>query len=169
MTGARARCLVAFLVAAAGFAVPVAAQTDVDEPIARQSPGMAPRVSLDAGVVMGIIFQPYMSVGMSVNSWAFRASGTLPSDFGSGLQLNFGRVLRDEGNATHTLGVMWAQYVGDRWFWPGSGRYAGVAYDFQVKGFFIETGAGVGAKNPVAPPALRHVYGQVGYVHRLAR
>ena len=124
-------------------------------------------VAFEVGAVMGIIAQPYASVGVVAAPWSVRVSGggALPCDC-SGLQLNVGRVLRDEGNAKHTVGVVWARFRS-----LTNGQYFGVAYDFQVKGFFIEAGPAFGAKNPVASGGgpLTHVYGQIGYVHRFGK
>ena len=141
-------------------------------------------VTFEAGVVMGIIAQPYATVGVVVAPWTIRISGGGQPDRVdcSGLQLNVGRALRDEGNAKHTVGVMWARFQNRCWnesYTPTrnrqySGQYAGFAYDFQVKGFFLETGTAFGAKNPVAESfggsgPLAHVYGQIGYVYRFGQ
>ena len=133
-------------------------------------------VAFEVGAVMGIIAQPYASVGVVAAPWSVRVSGggALPCDC-SGLQLNVGRVLRDEGNAKHTVGVVWGRFRDAQYqpYRPTNGQYFGVAYDFQVKGFFIEVAPAFGAKNPVASDLgggpLTHVYGQIGYVHRFGK
>ena len=141
--------------------------------------------ALELGVVAGIINQPYASVGVVAAPWAIRVSGGgRPRDVNCyGLQLNVGRVLRDEENATHTLGVMWAHFrnaCSNRSAYAKThnrqigGQYAGVVYDFQVKGFFIEVGTAFGASNPALSDLglsgpLTHVSGQIGYVYRFGQ
>ncbi len=156
------------VLASIGLAAPAAAQetgSTVGETVAQSG---SPRLAFEAGLVMSVIAQPYLTAGVVSHGWSVRVSGKTHSQWGGGLQLNAGRVIRDEGNAKHTLGVMWATYDGDRYFWPGHGHYAGIAYDFQVKSFFLETGWGLGARNPFMAQAapFGHVYGQVGYVQR---
>ena len=141
-------------------------------------------VALELGGVAGIINQPYASVGVVAAPWAIRvSSGGQPELVNCyGLQLNVGRVLRDAGNAKHTIGAMWGDFRYACWYQTPytatrnrqiGGQYAGVAYDFQVKGFFIEVGPAFGAKNPVLSELgggpLTHVYGQIGYVHRFGK
>ena len=139
---------------------------------------------LEAGVVMGIIAVPYPTVGVVAAPWSIRVSGgrapgVVDCD---GLQVNVGRVLREEGNAKHTVGAIWAHFHDGCWtnnaYTSGrnresGGRYIGFAYDFQVKGFFIEAGPAFGARNPVSSVftggVLDHVYGQIGYVHRFGK
>ena len=139
-------------------------------------------VAFEVGGVMGIM-GPYASVGVVVAPWTIRVSGGGQTELANcyGLQLNVGRVLRDEGNAKHTLGAMWGGFRNACWWYPTpytatrnrqvGGQYAGLAYDFQAKGFFIEVGTAFGAKNPVLAGSgpLDHVYGQIGYVHRFGK
>jgi hypothetical protein len=133
-------------------------------------------VAVEAGVVMGIV-QPYASVGVVAGPWSVRASGGAGRGC-NGQQLNLGRVLRDEGNAKHTIGVVWARFYngcfyGEHNVHTITGRYAGLAYDFQAKGFFLEFGPAFGARNPVGAAfgsgPLTHVYGQIGYVYRFGK
>ena len=68
-----------------------------------------------------------------------------------GQQLNVGRVIRDEGNAKHTIGAVWARFHNGCWYGEhnphtNTGRYVGLAYDFQVRGFFLEFGPAFGSK-----------------------
>lgn len=132
--------------------------------------------AVEAGVVMGLV-QPYLSGGIVAGRWAVRVSGG-GGDGCSGQQLNVGRVVRDEGNAKHTIGAVWGRFNTACWYGernPQSrqGRYVGLAYDFQVKGFFIEVGPAFGARNPVGVEldagVLTRVYGQIGYVHRFGK
>jgi hypothetical protein len=132
-------------------------------------------LAYEVGVVQGIILRPYLSVGIVAAPWSIRLSGAAFPDC-SGLQLNIGRVVRDSGNAKHTLGIMFADFRNAYCYpRPGShqidGQYFGVVYDFQVKGFFVEVGPGVGARNPVGSGlgAFSRVYGQLGYVHRFGK
>ena len=137
---------------------------------------------LEAGVVMGIIGVPYPTVGVVAAPWSVRVSGGRgPGLNCRGLQVNVGRVLREEGNAKHTVGAIWADFRNGCWTdayassrnRESGGRYLGLAYDFQVKGFFIEAGPAFGARNPVSSVSsgglLNHVYGQIGYVHRFGK
>jgi hypothetical protein len=142
------------------------------------------RFGLEAGVVMGIIAVPYPTVGVVAAPWSIRVSGgrapgVVDCD---GLQVNLGRVLREKGNAKHTVGAVWAHFRDGCWtdnpYTSGrnresGGRYFGFAYDFQVKGFFVEAGPAFGARNPVSSAftggLLDHVYGQIGYVHRFGK
>lgn len=133
-------------------------------------------VAFEVGVVQGIIFRPYVSVGMVAAPWSVRVSGAAYSEDCSGLQLNAGRVIRDSGNAKHTLGVMFARFRNGCWYGQPAlhqidGQYFGVVYDFQVKGFFVEVGPGIGARNPVGSELglFSRVYGQLGYVHRFGK
>jgi len=139
---------------------------------------------LEAGVVMGIIGVPYPTAGVVAGPWSVRVSGGRAPGLVDchGLQLNAGRVLRELGNAKHTVGFVWADFRNGCWTDNASassrnresgGRYIGFAYDFQVKGFFIEVGPAFGASNPVSSTftggLLNHVYGQMGYVHRFGK
>lgn len=136
-----------------------------------QEPGAqakAEPVAVELGWVMGIIAQPYFSAGVVTGPWAFRVSGTPFSANGHGVQFNAGRIVRDSGNAKHTLSLMWAHFGGSDWMRPNHGEFAGVMYTFQVKGFFVEAGPGWGSKNPF-DIGLGHVYGQLGYVHRFGK
>ncbi len=127
-------------------------------------------IAVEAGAVMGIIAQPYASAGIVVDGWSGRVSGIARGDFGHGVQVNVGRVIRDEGNAKHTLGLVWARFAGERWLKPRRGEYVAIAYTFQVKGFFVEVGPGLGARNPFAlETAISHVYGQTGFVYRFGK
>jgi hypothetical protein len=140
--------------------------------------------ALEAGVVMGIIGVPYPTVGIIAAPWSIRVSGGRAPGLVNcyGVQVNAGRVFRDAGNAKHTVGAMWADFRNGCWTEnespstrnrEGGGRYFGLAYDFQVKGFFIEVGPAFGVRNPVlsllSGGALNHVYGQIGYVHRFGK
>ena len=132
-------------------------------------------VAFEVGVVQGIIPTPYASVGVVAGPWSIRLSGGASGDGRNGQQLNVGRVLRDEDNATHTVGVVWARVRNAyQYGWYGnrsiSGEYFGLAYDFQVKGFFIEVGPAFGMKNPwFNGTPLTQVYGQMGYVYRFGK
>lgn len=134
-------------------------------------------VAFEVGVVQGILPTPYASVGVVAGPWSVRVSGGASGDGRNGQQLNVGRVVRqvDEGNAKHTVGVVWARVHNayQYGFWGNrsiSGQYFGLAYDFQVKGFFIEAGPAFGMKNPWSPGTpLTHVYGQIGYVYRFGK
>jgi hypothetical protein len=132
--------------------------------------------AVEAGLVMGVV-SPYASVGVVAGPWSIRASGGAARDC-HGQQLNFGWVLRDESNAKHTIGMMWAQFhngcfYGEHNVRTITGHYAGLAYDFQVRGFFLEFGPAFGSRNPVGVAfgrgPLTRVYGQVGYVHRFGK
>lgn len=140
--------------------------------------------ALEAGVVMGIIAVPYPTVGVVAAPWSVRFSGGRAPGVVDcyGLQVNAGRVIREKGNAKHTVGAIWAHFRDGCWIenaYPvarnreSGGRYFGFAYDFQVKGFFIEAGPAFGARNPVSSAftggLLDHVYGQIGYVHRFGK
>jgi hypothetical protein len=132
-------------------------------------------VALEAGVVMGIFVQPYASLGVVAGPWSVRASGGAEGAC-NGQQVNVGRVLRDEGNAKHTIGAVWARFHTGCWYGEHNprtktGRYVGLAYDFQVRGFFLEFGPAFGSKNPVGTGLgpLAHVYGQLGYVYRFGK
>ena len=133
------------------------------------------RVAVEAGAVMGIT-GPAASVGLVVSPFTVRVSGTPRLDEGScdgGVQVNLGRVVREVGNAKHTLGGVWGRYD-RRCFYRRSaqrwGEYVGVAYNFQAKGFFIEVAPTVGARNPFLEyTGFPHLYGQIGYVHRLGK
>ena len=150
-------------------------------------------VEVEAGAVMGIFALPYASLGIVRDPWVVRMSGGVMPQLEDcyGWQVNAGRVVRDSGNAKHSVGVMWAgfdrhcesaQTIRSRaqsaarglpyeYRWPTRGQYGGVTYTFQVFGFFIEAGPGVGVPNPVLPDwgLLSHVYGQVGYVARFGK
>lgn len=128
-------------------------------------------LAVEAGVVIGIV-QPYASLGLVAGRWSFRASGGVARAC-NGQQLNVGRVIRDKDNAKHTIGIVWGRFNNGCWYGANNrltriGRYTGIAYDFQVRGFFLEFGPAFGARNPVGPGlgALSRVYGQVGYVYR---
>jgi hypothetical protein len=134
-------------------------------------------LEVEAGAVMGIVAVPYASVGVTRGDLLVRVSGGTSGNDCAGAQVNVGRVLRDEMNARHTVGLMWAGFRDNCWYASSfvprkGGQYAGLAYDFQVKGFFLEVGAGAGARNPflfeVRGP-MSHVYGQVGYIHRFGK
>jgi hypothetical protein len=125
---------------------------------------------------MGLV-QPYASLGVVAGSWTVRVSGGAGHHC-DGQQLNVGRVLRDADNAKHTIGVVWGRYhdgcfYGEHHPRTTTGRYAGLAYDFQVRGFFLEFGPAVGARNPVGTyfgsGPLTRVYGQLGYIHRFGK
>jgi hypothetical protein len=139
---------------------------------------------LEAGVVMGIIAVPYPTAAIVAAPWSVRVSGGRAPGIVDcyGLQVNVGRIVREEGNAKHTVGAVWADFrdgcLTGNTYTPGrnrdsGGQYFGFAYDFQVKGFFIEAGPAFGARNPVSSVftggLLDHVYGQVGYVHRFGK
>jgi hypothetical protein len=145
----------------------------VSRPLSAQD---ARPVAFEAGMVMGIV-QPYASVGIVAGPWSIRASGGAGRGC-NGQQVNFGRVLRDAGNAKHTLGVVSARFhdgcfYGEHNSRTITGRYYGLAYDFQARGFFLEFGPAFGARNPVGAAfgsgPLTHVYGQVGYVYRFGK
>jgi hypothetical protein len=139
---------------------------------------------VEAGVVMGIIAVPYPTVGVVAAPWSVRVSGGRAPGVVNcyGVQVNLGRVLREKGNAKHTVGAVWAGFRDGCWTdntytssrsRQSGGRYFGLAYDFQVKGFFVEAGPGFGSRNPVSSAftggLFDHVYGQIGYVHRFGR
>jgi hypothetical protein len=135
-------------------------------------------LTVEAGVVMGIIAQPYASFAVGRSPWVVRASGGGTADDCYGAQLNVGRVLRDESNARHSVSGVFATFRNACWYDyrtknPTKGQYAGVMYDFQAKGFFLEFGPAFGAKNPFVggfdAGLLGHIYGQVGYVHRFGK
>ena len=71
-------------------------------------------VAVEAGVVMGIV-QPYASLGVVAGPWSVRASGGAGRGC-NGQQLNVGRVLRDEDNAKHTIGAVWARFHNGCWY-----------------------------------------------------
>ena len=128
-------------------------------------------LAVEAGAVMGVV-QPYASLGLVAGPWSVRASGGAGRGC-NGQQLNLGRVLRDQDNAKHTIGIMWGRFHNGCWYGANhrltrTGRYTGIAYSFQVRGFFLEFGPAFGDKNPVGPGlgALSRIYGQVGYVYR---
>jgi hypothetical protein len=149
------------LVALAAASPAAARQTSPHEANSA-SGGPARKVAVEVGAVMGIIAQPYASAGIVVDGWSGRVSGIGRGDFGHGVQVNLGRVIRDEGNAKHTLGVVWAWFAGERWL--------ELAYTFQAKGFFVEVGPGLGARNPFAlGPTISHIYGQTGFVYRFGK
>jgi hypothetical protein len=133
--------------------------------------------NFEAGVVMGVIAVPYVSVGIDRNAWLLRVSGTATTDDCHAVQVNAGRVLRDEHNAKHSVAAMWAKFRNECWNYGSTrdetrGRYVGVVYNFQVKGFFLEAGPAFGSENPFAfglGGPLSHIYGQVGYVHRFGK
>jgi hypothetical protein len=133
-------------------------------------------VAVEAGMVMGLV-SPYASVGIVAGPWSLRASGGVAHDC-NGQQVNVGRVIREKGNAKHTLGVMWARFhdgcfYGEHNVHTSTGHYAGLAYDFQARGFFIEFGPAFGSRNPVGVAfgrgPLTRVYGQLGYVYRFGK
>jgi hypothetical protein len=133
-------------------------------------------LALEAGMVIGVV-QLYASLGVVAGPWSVRVSGGAGRGC-NGQQLNVGRVLRDEDNAKHTIGIMWARFhngcfYGEHHPRTITGRYVGLAYTFQVRGFFLEFGPGFGAKNPVGvvfgSGPLTHVYGQLGYVYRFGK
>lgn len=133
-------------------------------------------VAVEAGIVMGVA-QQYASLGVVTGPWSVRASGGAGRGC-DGQQLNVGRVLRDEDNAKHTIGVVWGRFHNGCYYGEHSprtltGRYLGLAYDFQVKGFFLEFGPAFGAKNPVGvifgSGPLNHVYGQMGFIYRFGK
>jgi hypothetical protein len=132
-------------------------------------------LALEAGVVMGLVAQPYASLAVIAGPWSLRASGGSGRGC-DGQQLNVGRVLRDEANAKHTIGAVWARFNTGCWYGKNNirsktGRYVGLAYDFQVRGFFLEFGPAFGSKNPLGAGLgpLARVYGQVGYVYRFGK
>ena len=141
-------------------------------------------VDVEAGVVMGIFGVRYPTVAVVAAPWSVRASGVVVPGVVHcyGFQVNVGRVLREVGNAKHTVGAVWAGFRSacgsENAYRPASspefgGQYFGAAYDFQVKGFFIEAGPAFGVRNPVlslfGSGILNHVYGQIGYVHRFGK
>jgi hypothetical protein len=141
-------------------------------------------LGLEAGVVMGIFGIRYPTVAVVAAPWSVRVSGVrVPRRVDCyGLQVNVGRVLREVGNAKHTVGAVWADFrtacvPGDQYgstnYREAGGHYFGAAYDLQVKGFFIEAGPAFGVRNPVlslfGSGILNHVYGQIGYVHRFGK
>ncbi len=144
-------------------------------------------VAVEAGAVIGVLGVPYGSVSVVKGPWTARFSGVvLPwVDDCFGLQINAGRVVRAVGDARHTIGVVWGgfqtrcAYDPDDPNWQQAaningrrgGQFAGVTYTFQVRGFFVEAGPGVGSPNPAAPNTwlLSRIYGQVGYVTRLGK
>ena len=159
----------------------VAASLFIAKPVCAQQ---SRRVGVEAGVVMGIIAEPYATVGIVAAPWSIRVSGGGQPELVNcyGLQANVGRVLRDEGNTKHTVGAVWAGFRNACWkHTPYTaarnqqiGQYFGAAYDFQVKGFFVEVGPAFGAKNPSFDlpgdsGPLAHWYGQVGYVYRFGK
>lgn len=136
----------------------------------------APRFAVEAGVLAGVV-TPYATVAVVAAPWSVRVSGAKPTNHCSGLQLNVGRVVREDSNAKHTLGAMWGRFMscqfGDRRTRP-TGEYFGLAYDFQAKGFFLEVAPAFGDRNPFLGSyggrgPLTRVYGQIGYVHRFGK
>lgn len=140
---------------------------------------------IEAGIVVGIIAVPYPTVALVTGPWSVRVSGgraLVLVDNCYGFQVNVGRVLRDEGGAKHTVGAVWAgfrsacgstnDYTPTRSPKRG-GQYFGAAYDFQVKGFFIEAGPAWGVSNPFfsvfGNDILNHLYGQIGYIYRFGK
>ena len=127
-------------------------------------------------MVMGLV-QPYASLGVVAGPWSVRVSGGAGRGC-NGQQLNAGRVLRDEDNAKHTIGVVWGRFhdgcfYGEHNPRTTTGRYVGFAYDFQARGFFLEFGPAFGARIRWEPHSARgpltHVYGQLGYVYRFGK
>ena len=151
----------------------------IAQPICAQTTGRP--VHVEAGIVMGIIAEPYATVALVPGPWSIRLSGGGEHEFADchGLQLNVGRVLRDEENAKHAISAMWGEFRSDCWngssypqYRQRGGQYLGVAYDFQVKGFLVEVGPAFGAKNPflsIGRGPFSHWYGQVGYVYRFGK
>jgi hypothetical protein len=148
----------------------------VAQPLFAQESRPAAPVAFEAGVVLGVV-QPNILVGVVAGPWSVRASGGAARGC-NGQQLNAGRVLRDQDNAKHTIGVVWARfhngcYYGEHNPRTITGQYVGLAYDFQVRGFFLEFGPAFGARNPVGvifgSGPLDHVYGQIGYVYRFGK
>ena len=134
------------------------------------------RVAVEAGVVAGVV-TPYATVGVVAAPWSIRVSGAESPHNCNGLQLNVGRVVRDQANAKHTIGAMWGRFRRDCQYRqagrPKTGEYFGLAYDFQAKGFFLEVAPAFGASNPffdfVGSGPFTRVYGQIGYVHRFGK
>ena len=139
---------------------------------------------LEVGVVQGILNVPYPTVTVVAAPWSIRVSGGRMPRLRNcyGLQVNVGRVLREVGDAKHTVGAVWADFrnacepanASASIHYPErGGRYFGAAYDFQVNGFFIEAGPAFGVKNPylswlgISP--LSYLYGQIGWVHRFGK
>ena len=69
-------------------------------------------LAVEAGVVMGIFGVRYPTVAVVAAPWSVRASGVLVPGVVHcyGLQVNVGRVLREVGNAKHTVGAVWAGF-----------------------------------------------------------
>jgi hypothetical protein len=133
-------------------------------------------VSLEAGIVMGLV-QPYASVGVVAGPWSVRASGGAGREC-NGQQVNVGWVLRDRENAKHTIGTVFGRFHDGCFYGEHSprtttGGYAGLAYSFQARGFFLEFGPAFGSANPVGTAfgrgPLTRVFGQLGYIHRFGK
>jgi hypothetical protein len=131
--------------------------------------------AVELGAIMGVA-GPSASVGLVASPWTIRVSGAPERDIPcSGVQVNLGRVVREAGNAKHTIGGMWGRYERRCFEWRARrwGGYAGIAYTFQAKGFFIEVAPALGAPNSFleywAGRPLSRIYGQVGYVHRFGK
>jgi hypothetical protein len=133
-------------------------------------------LSVEVGIVMGLV-QPYLSFGVVAGPVSVRASGGAGRGC-DGQQVNLGWVLRDQENAKHTMGAVWGRFHDGFWYGEHNprtvtGRYVGLAYSFQVRGFFLEFGPAFGAANPVGTAfgrgPLTRVFGQLGYVHRFGK
>ncbi len=139
---------------------------------------------LEAGVVMGIIAVPYPTVGVVAGPWSVRVSGGRAPDSSIATDSSSMPGACSGNRATPSTRSAWSGPT----FATAAGRTtpphpaaiaraaddtSAFAYDFQVKGFFIEAGPAFGASNPVSSTftggLLNHVYGQMGYVHRFGK
>ena len=98
------------------------------------------RFGLEAGVVMGIIAVPYPTVAVVAAPWSVRVSGGRAPGVADcdGLQVNLGRVLREKGNAKHTVGAVWAHFRDGCWtdnpYTSGRNRESGGNYGIYNSG-----------------------------------
>lgn len=120
----------------------------------------------ESGIMLGLNVHP--AVGYWWGRKGIRFSGMYKNRNDREYHLNFGYVLRDTGEAQHSINILTSRVVGSD---PGADydfAATGIAYGFNYKGVLLEIGLGIPWRDEIGnvkdDPMIP--IGYLGYVHR---
>jgi hypothetical protein len=133
------------------------------ERVTKEQLGMERRNLRDMSYAeFGLTLGTPAGINFALGSWfgpiGFRVSGMQLGKRTAGIQVNVGYKLSDNATRSHVLAVVAGSLVAGFQSWG----YAGVVYNLNLSGFFVEAGLTAGSGSFTSPQAIL----QIGYVHR---